>query len=294
MSIRDRVAARSHTQDPAETWELPLTKSEGDSYYRSNYASYPYTPRRAEDIPSGALESLEQICAIEGLHQVFIIPWAVRSVGLRGPKVVSPNSVLTIGSRAIGLWTEKPQPGVKATIALEELAAIEDITILLYGRLSFLSFGQHLTIRYNTVARDELEPALLELRKRLAGPAQRIPRDADAAAKLPFKWNTLLHGAFARLDKSDPIVFQFAGVPRKRRHETERGQLLVLNPNELVYMCDPPEEAHQYGEDSFIVPRSRMTEVQVQESILEVTSNKARFSLSMAPALREAAARWFG
>lgn len=123
---------------------------------------FPHAPRRAEDIPSGALESLSESCGIEGLRQVFLIPRAVRSIGWRDQKVISPNSVLAIGSRAVGLWTEKPEPGVKVMIPLKKLSAIEDVTILLYGRLSFFSFGDRLTIRYNTLARSGLEPALLE------------------------------------------------------------------------------------------------------------------------------------
>jgi hypothetical protein len=89
------------------------------------------------------------------------------------------------------------------------------------------------------------------------------------------------------------VAFRFATTPGKFRHERERGELLAVNPHELVYMCDPPEASHGYGEDSFIVPRARITRVRVRETYLEVGSNGARFSLSMAPELREAAARWF-
>jgi hypothetical protein len=199
MSIRDTVIPRCQESDLAETWELPFSESEGSSYYRMNRGSYPYTPRRAEDVPTGALESLGEICVIEDLHQVFIVPLAVRSTGARGKKVISPNSVLALGARAVGLWTEKPQPGVRVVIPLEELAAMEDVTILLYGRLSFCSAAQRLSIRYNTVTRGGLEPALLELRKRLTGPAQQTPRDDPAATALPFKWNQLLHTPRVRL-----------------------------------------------------------------------------------------------
>jgi hypothetical protein len=70
---------------------------------------------------------------------------------------------------------------------------MKDVTILLYGRLSFYSTAQRLRIRYNTVTRIGLEPALLELRRRLTGPAQRTPRDDLGAPALPFKWDRLLH-----------------------------------------------------------------------------------------------------
>jgi hypothetical protein len=254
---------------------------------------FPHAPRRAEDIPSGALESLSESCGIEGLRQVFLIPRAVRSIGWRDQKVISPNSVLAIGSRAVGLWTEKPEPGVKVMIPLKKLSAIEDVTILLYGRLSFFSFGDRLTIRYNTLARSGLEPALLELRRRLTGSPQPIPGEDDGSAELPFKWKRLLRSALIRLNEDASVAFRFANAPRSSRHDIERGQLLVLNPHELVYMCDPVEASHNYGEDSFILPRSRINAVRVREKNLEVFSTGAHFSLSMVSELCEAAARWF-
>jgi hypothetical protein len=280
--------------DPAETWEIHFTEAEGGSYFRSERASHPYTPRRVEDIPAGAKESLEEICGIRALSQIFIIPLAVRSVGGRSRKVISPNSVLALGDRAVGLWTEKPQPGVKLSIPLERVAAIEDVTILLYGRLSFVPFGDRLTIRYNTVARNEMEPALLELRKRLAGSALPMPFVEQWATELPFKWKILLGEPLVRLEKSSPVVFSFAAVHGRFRGEAERRQLLVLNPFELVYVCDPTESTERYGVDSFVVPRSRITGVRMQENSLEVSSNGAPILLSMAPSLREAAVRWVG
>ncbi|MGA2642555.1 MAG: hypothetical protein ABSG21_16825 [Spirochaetia bacterium] len=238
------------------------------------------------------MDSLSEICGIGDLHQVFIIPWAVRSTGFRNQRVISPNSVLTLGARAVGLWTEKPQPGIKVLIPLEHMAAIEDVTILLYGRLSFLPFGDRLTIRYNTVCREALEPALLALRNRLAGPAQEIPPAENEVAELSFKWQHVLRKALVRLEESNPVVSRFARVPGWPRHAAERGQLLVLNPFELVYVCDPTDSVGQFGEDSFVVPRSHITGIHIRENNLEVSSNGARFLLSMAPPLCEAAIRW--
>ena len=81
MSIRDEAIARRLESDAAETWEIPFSESEAGSYYRTNRGSYPYTPRRTEDVPAGALETLGEICGVEDLHQVFIVPLAVRSTG---------------------------------------------------------------------------------------------------------------------------------------------------------------------------------------------------------------------
>ena len=282
--------ASQRPRDPAESWELASSDAEAGS--RGIYDIFLHTPRRAEDVPEGALDALRRVCGLEGLRQVFVIPQAVRSTGCADQKVVSPASVLGLGTRAVGLWTEKPERGVKVLIPLDRLSAIEDVTVLLYGRLSFFSFGERLTIRYNTLARSGLRPALLETRERMAGPPRPLPQAEEPPPELPLKWKRLLRSPLLRFREGAPVVFRFAVVPGKSSDDVERGQLLVVNPHELVYLCDPPEASHNYGEDSFVVPRPRITRVRARERYLEVASNGARLSLFMAPELREAAARW--
>ena len=207
--------------------------------------------------------------------------------------MLSPLCVLGVGTRAVGLWTEEPERGIKVLIPLDRIGSIEDVTILLYGRLSFCSFTERLTIRYNTLARSILRPALLSLRERLAGPPLPLPEPAGSRRPdLPIKWTRLLRSAAARLREGAPAVFRFAVAPRRSDDDVDRGQLLVVNPHELVYMCDPPEASHNYGEDTLVVPRARIARVRVREGHLEVTSSGARVSLWMAPELLEAAARW--
>jgi hypothetical protein len=217
----------------------------------------------------------------------------MRPIGWRDQRVISPHSVLAIGSRAVGLWVDEPEPGVKIMIPLERLAAIEDATILLYGRLSFISFGIRLTIRYNTIARFGLVPALLRLRSRLVGSPQPVPRAEKGESELPFKWKRVLHSTMARLEEGASVAFCFANAKRKSRDDIERGQLLVLNPHELVYMRDPLYASHRYGADSFILPRARITSARVDENKLKVTSNNVSFTPSMVSELRKTAARWF-
>jgi hypothetical protein len=281
-------------QDPAERWELPCTESEGISYFRGIYEVFPRTPRREEDVPADARDSLAESCRVTSIRQLFLMPWAVRSTGVEDQKVISPGSVLALGTRAIGLWTEKPEPGVKVLIPLDRLAAIEDVTVLLYGRLSFLSFDETITIRYNTLARSGMRPALRELRERLSGSPRQLPRDEPPPPHLPLKWKRLLRGPVARFREDTPVAFRFAVQPPAPGNDVGRGQLLVINPHELVYLCDPREASHNYGEDSVIVPRPRITRVRVRDRYLEVASNGARLCLDMAAELREAAALWLG
>ena len=278
--------------DQAEPWELPFTQHEGGKFFSDQRVSHPWSPSRESDVPGGALESLHAACGIDGLHQVFIIPFTVRSTGIRNRKVMTPLSVLAIGSRAVGLWTEKPREGVVRVIRLEELDMLEDVTVLLYGRLSFMSAGSCLTVRYNTVSRTPLEPALLELRERLAGAEQAVPGDDNVDA-LPFKWNRLVRSSLARLCEEAPAVFRFASVSPRSRREAPLGQLLVLNPYELVYMRDPPDTGVRYGVDAFIIPRSRLGEPAGHATDAKIRGQRPMSLLPMPPQLREAASRWF-
>ncbi len=293
MSIRDTVAASLRELDPAESWELPFSESEAGPYFRERRGSYPFTPRGAEEVPPEAMSSLAEPCGIDDLHEVFIIPMAVRSTGVRGRKIISPASVLVLGTRAVGLWTARPQPGVRVLIGLEDLCAIEDVAILLYGRLSFLSSGQALRIRYNMVARAALEPALLQLRGRMAGSPRPVPPERPGAPALPFKWEQLLRTPQVRLDGDAPVSSRFASVAEKARRGAPRGQLVVLNPREFMFLCEPAGATNRYGVDTFIIPRERVTGVKAGAEGLEVIAQEARFSLSMAPVLAETAESWF-
>ncbi|OHD23196.1 MAG: hypothetical protein A2V99_09085 [Spirochaetes bacterium RBG_16_67_19] len=290
-AITGRFSTR-RPSDPAESWELEYSESEGGGYYRGIYDVFPRLPRREQEVPPGALEALNASCGLAGLHQLLLIPMAVRATGHGEQKVISPASVLGLGTRAVGLWTEKPQAGVKVLIPLERLSAIEDVTILLYGRLSFLSIAERLTIRYNTLARSSLKPALFELRRKLAGSPLPLPHEEAPAGELPLKWRRLLRSPQLRFREEAPLTYRFTMTPKSGRDDIERGQLLVVSPHELLFLCDPPEASHNYGEDSFIVPRPRITRVRAREKYLEVASNGARLSLRMAPELRQAAARW--
>jgi len=283
--------SRRQPRDPAESWELPSSAELAPSF-RGICDCYPRTPRWEEDIPASVLKSLQDLCGIDRLGQVFIIPETVRSIGWKERRVVSPESVLALGSRAVALWTGKPEPGIKACVPLDQIAAIEDVTILLYGRLSFISPGTRLTVRYNILARRGFEPALRELRRMLAGPARPVPRNGGESSSLPFKWRRLLEAPLVRLSGGAPVAFRFARVRRRAPFDIERGELLALTPSELLFLCDPPDAGHTYGEDSCVVSRARITRVLRERPGLRVCSNGAELPLAMEPALSEAAAGW--
>jgi hypothetical protein len=289
-------------QDPAEPWEAPYTEREGGFYYRGYYAGHPSVPRKPDDVPAGAFESLRDACSVSEIGQLLVVPSCVRLIGQGSRKVITPQQVLGIGARAVGLWTEKPAPGLKISIPRETLCAIEDVHILLYGKLSFISSAQRMTIRYNTVCRRVLEPLLSSLRKTLAGPGLTLPSRACAEAEggvanpagIPYKWNFLLHSPFSTLDDDAPRVFQFSQeLWRRWGKRTLRGHLMIMTPYELVSLQDPPGSFHSYGVDSLFIPRARIQGVTLRAKGAEVSAGGARFSLSLTPRLLSAVSGWF-
>jgi len=292
MAIRTLVAAPRFSVDPAEKWEVFLTEKDSLSYFEGTYASRPFTPRRFQDLPDGSWEALADPCGIDDLHQVLVIPWAVRPVGLGRREVISPNSVLAVGTRAVGLWTEKPEPGTKVIIPVEQVAALEDVIILLYGKLSFIPFSQRLTIRYNTVCRRGFEPALVELRKRLAGTPRHLAKVDVPASNLSYKWKNILNSAAVQLIQGAGVEYEFASIPRRTRRGSERFQLVALTPYELVILSDPESDYLRYGEDSYIIPRGKLESVKSAEEGLEVLSNGTRLVLPVTRRLQETVLLW--
>jgi len=285
-------AASLPVPDPPEHWEMPCAEAESRGFYRGIYEIFPRAPRREEDVPAMARAALGECCRVTSFRQFFLVPGAVRSTGVAEQKVISPDSVLALGTSAVALWTATPDPGVKVLIPLSRLAAVEDATVLLYSRLRLVSFEETLTVRYNTLARPGLRPALLDLRERLCGAPQPLPLEEPAAAHLPLKWRRLLRWPVARFRDDTPVAYRFTVEPPTDDEDTHRSQLLVLSPYELVYLRDPREVSHTYGEDLFTVPRHRISRVKVRDRYLEVVSNSARLCLDMAPTLRQVAAEW--
>jgi len=289
MNFREKV--KFNPLDPPEPWERPYTRAAGEFFYEYRYAGHPFVPRAAEDVPGGALPELRDVCGIGSHAEVFVIPASVRFTSSAGRKVITPTQVLAIGPRAVALWAEGPTPGIAVSISLEELAYLEDIVILLYGRLSFFSAGSRLTIRYNTVARRWLEPSLLALRKRISGGSGALPRIREQPA-LPYKWDVILHSPFLDLGEGPPPAYHYCATAARNRKLPAKGQLLLLSAAELIYVRDSQDPLMFYGVDRFLLPRSRVESIRAESRALEATCNGADISLAMPQPLVETAVSW--
>jgi hypothetical protein len=262
-------------QELPELWERPYSAKAGAFYYNAAYDTHITVPRTESEIPGSALPLLTNACGIDGLNQFFMLPMGVRPVGSLARKVITPQLVLAIGNSAVGLWTDWPEPGLRAVIDARDLFAITDIQILLYGELCFQSDDHRLTVRYNTVDREKIEPQLLRFRKLLWGPPGRIPPVSPDTSTLSYKWRYILETPFLREEGSAQPAFGFTNRQIRRR---ERNQVVVCTAQEFILMSDPEYPMNNYGVDRFLFPRSRMQEIRMEGDRLIIASRGASWN----------------
>ncbi len=285
--------SRYAQSDPPERWETPYTRQDGGAYFRATRTPHPFVPASREEAPLGAFEALVEPCGVEDLRQLFVIPSCVRFTGQGADKVVSPLQVVALGERAVGLWTAEPGPGVRAVIGIDSLAYIEDIHILLYGKLTFFSRQGRISIRYNTVARRVLEPALLALRLRVAGAPGPMPL-SEQPEPLPFKWRLIAGSPFYRLGDQEPAVCRFSHRNRgsARPRARSRAHLLMMTPRELLSLADPALSIHNFGVDGYYIPRCGIEDARFGDDGLRLKVSGATLELPLDERLREAARLW--
>jgi hypothetical protein len=169
------------------------------------------------------------------LEQFFVIPTGCRRTGSRRTRhITTPTQVLGLGDDAIALWVDAPpRPGVRVIIALDMLAAIDDVEFLLDGRLSFLSADDRLTVRYNTVGRSSVEPAIGAVRAAVAGDPSPLPGQ-PVTAELPVKWRNIARSPRVLLRPDEPALLLFARPP-----SAPRDTLVAITAHELVVAREP-------------------------------------------------------
>jgi hypothetical protein len=278
--------------DPPDPWEQRIRADQVARVSGGGPAGHPYRPSRWQDVPVGAVDALDAASGARRLEQFFVIPAGCRPTGLRRARhVATPTQVLALGDDAIALWVDSAQPpAVRARIALEALAAIDDRQVLLDGRLSFLSAEGQLTIRYNTVARAQLEPAITTLRAVVAGEPSPLPAHA-APDELPLKWRNVARSPRVLLAPGEPAVLLFAPRPA-----APRDTLVAITAHELVVARHPQSRrrTRDYGVDSLCVARRRLHSVTAADRSLRIRSAGVSLDVDVGATVARACARLLG
>jgi hypothetical protein len=269
---------RKGLADAPEPWELPGDAADLKAYGSLRRAAYAFIPAdlRSPELPGGAVETLAASVGALQPGSVILLPRTPRSVGPRS-WVVTPACVLGIGADALALWVGAPVDGVVARIPLAEVAAIVDLTVLLFGRLEIVGPEGSIVLRYNTVGREEIRSALAAIRRSWPSPGE--PRGTPAGPRpedLPHKWMALLRsremlpgGPQARLVAAGAVADPKA---------TRRNGLATLSGTELLVVTEPdtPGGSGAYGTDLVAVPRARLAHLSVTRDRIEAVVASGR------------------
>jgi hypothetical protein len=195
--------------------------------------------------------------------------------------------VLGFGDRGVGLWVDAPSaPGVQRVIPHADLSAIADECVLLYGRLSFLAGDQALRVRYNTVSRWYLWPALASLRRSVA--TQPGPVPDVAPPKLPHKWRVISNSDAVRPAAGEKVAMYF-GSHRRVRRKRALPALLAVTSRELIVVRQPFGDRAGYGSDALYVSRQRIEQLEAERSMLRLRTAGAHLELLLDDGLAAAA-----
>ncbi len=281
-SLRERFHEPEH--DPPEPWER-LAEAGTAVRRRRGLAEHPYAPQSWAEVPRGAAEALESACGAWRLDQVFVVPAATRRLaGDRDAWVVTPMQVLGLADEGVALWADAaPEPGVVAVIPLDELAAIDHVQIQQYARLTLLAPRRRLTIRYDAVARRELEGQLSRVRAAAAGCPLPVPDEPEP--DLPHAWAHVVRSAAVSLWPGAPIAVRLGMV--SARGASPRTGLIALSPHELIVAQEPDPEALEnsvpWAHDLLAVPRQRLDAIERVDGGARLRAGAVEIDVALSP-----------
>ena len=232
----------------------------------------PNRPTELGDVPAAAWSQLESRCGDLTLERVLVIP-GTRKRPSKWRRPAPRTRVVAFGSGAVGQWTEDDGAGAVESIPLEDVRAIDDRLILLYGRLSLIGRQSRIVVQYNAAARRELRESILWLRRKVAGREYATRRDfvwigqkgnQRPEAELPHKWAYLLGCRDdLRIDPSSNEMVAVGDVTEIGRSRGPVTGIAVLGPHELIVAAEPPDclNASRYGVDLTVVPRCYLGDV---------------------------------
>jgi len=267
-------ASDRETLDPAEPWELPATPADLEDLSTKRFERLPHRPASLAEIPPGAVAALGPVVGEMPMEHVFVIPRAVRSVGIeRADWVLAPTEVVAVGRDRIAVWIDDPDgPRVRAVIPFADVVAVLDRSILLYGRLEIIGPEGSVVVRYNTVGQPELRGLLLPLRRSFEPVATPLPAASGSdPGSMPHKWMAVLHSSDVRVRGREPMLVA-AGDLDNPVPQLHTG-VAVLTAAELVVATDPTPDAQaaHYGVDLLIVPRALVNGLEGTGGGLQVT-----------------------
>lgn len=263
---------RTGLVDPAEPWELPGTAEDLATYSSMRRAAYAFLPADlgSPELPAGAVHALDLSVGPLSPGSVILLPRTPRSTG---PKdwVVTPACVLGLGADALAMWVGDPVGGILVRMPYADIAAIVDLTVLLFGRLEIVGPGGSIVLRYNTVGRTEIRAALLAIRRSWVTPGSLPVREAGPRPEaLPHKWMAMLRSADMLPSGPEPRVTAAGAMSGQRA--SRRNGVATLTSGELLVVTEPDTDGGvgAWGTDLVAMPRAAVSSLAGANDRLEV------------------------
>ena len=250
-----------------EPWDVPLARRHRLVVEKS-LIERPFRPSSPTQVPPRSLATLEQACGPIGLDRLLVVPSCVRPIG-GGDYAIAPGRVLAFGDEVVACWIDSTD-GLVLSVPIRDLAAFDDRTVLLYGRLRLVGMTSTLVVRYNTVARDDLQQNLGRLRTQMAVRSYPVePRVVCIDARrsrpgfedLPYRWRFLFESTALRPNPEEAVALAAGDLsPIDGGKERRPGGIAILGPRELVIATEPSDWSgpDRYGVDLLAVPRERL------------------------------------
>ena len=256
---------RGSDTDPIDPWEVPLLKQDRWRVSLETPARA-FRPAGPEFVPPAAMSALTSVCGPLTCDQLYVLPRTTRLLS-SGQCVMTPTRVLGFGEQSVGFWVEDSPWGHVVGIPHERLLAVENTTILLYGRLELVTSRMRLVVRYAVTSGEELVENLCELRARLATVA--LPTNPGflwldpynrpiAPEYLPHKWRRVLDRGAVRPRPEEPVVVAVGSLAETGWGGTRCPTgVALLGPRELIIATEPAESipSARFGVDILAVPR---------------------------------------
>ncbi len=273
------IQTRTHEQeDPAEPWELPADEEILRELSTRRFERLPHRPATLAEVPEGALADLRDVVGDLGPERLFVIPRSSRTIGAgRAQWVVTATEVVAVGADRIVIWIKDADgPRIRATMPFDDVVAMLDRSILLYGRLEIIGPDSTIVVRYNTVGQPELRGMLLPVRQHATPAGEPLPEGLGCdPADLPHKWMALVRSREVMPRGMDSLVVAAGDVANPTPHLHDG--VAVLSGTELVVATDPTPDVSmaQYGVDLLVVARNRLRKIGGSGDSLAVTVGAA-------------------
>lgn len=266
-------AAGREEDDPAEPWEVPATAEDLEELSTKRFERLPHRPASLSEVPAGALEQLASVVGAVGPDQLFVIPRSSRALGPGSAQwVLTPTEVIAVGGDKLAVWiSDEGGARVRSVLAFDDVAAMLDRTVLLYGRLELIGPDASIIVRYNTVGQPELRSLLLPIRRAAMPDEQLLPEGGRDPSRLPHKWMALLRSKDV-LPRGMERLLVATGDLANPAPQLHNG-VAVLSGAELVVATDPTPDAGmaQYGVDLLVAARRRVLAIGGADDRLVVT-----------------------